>query len=117
MSRGGQNEDPAWLTESTSAAAVAVGSNKEVQKAVKNAATDHVKEKYLPGGGGGDVEDQNSKQRKSEAMIEFEATIPAEELSSMKKMNTVLRLAMTLVAIAMAIVAVFQILDGPDISS
>ena len=49
MSRGGQNDDPDWLKESTQDAAVAVAGNKEVQRAVTNAATDHVKQKYLPG--------------------------------------------------------------------
>jgi hypothetical protein len=106
MSRGGESEDPAWLTESTTAAAVAVGSNKEVQKAVTNAATDHVKQKYLPGAGDKDIEAQ---------VRELESNIEPEELQSMKKMNTILRLSFTLVAIAMCLVAVFQILDTPSI--
>lgn len=110
MSRGGQNEDPAWLTESTQDAAAAVASNKEVQKAVTNAATDHVKDKYLPGGGTGESQEDLEAQ-----MREFEAGINPEELESMKKMNQILRLSSALVAIAMCTVAVTQILSGPGI--
>jgi hypothetical protein len=57
-------------------------------------------------GGGGDIEDQ---------MKDFEAGINPEELESMKKMNSILRLSSVIVAIAMCTVAVSEILKGPDI--
>lgn len=112
MSRGGQSEDPAWLTESTQSAAVAVASNKEVQKAATNAATNHLKEKYLPSASNGEGEDGGDVENQ---LRDFEANINPEELASMKKMSLILRVASAVVAIAMCTVAITEILKGPDI--
>ena len=103
MSRGGDSNEPAWLQETTQNAAVAVASNKEVQKAVTTAATDHINEKFS---GDKDIAQQIS---------EFENNLDPEELQSMKKMNMILRLSFSIVAICMCTVAVTQILSGPSI--
>lgn len=104
MSRGGQSDEPAWLTESTQGVASAVASDKAVQKAVTNAATNHVKEKYIPTNADHEMQ-----------MRELESEIPPEELASMKQMHSILRISNIVVAIAICTVAVVEILNGPDI--
>ena len=114
MSRGGENEDPAWLTESSSSAAAAVASNKEVQNAVANAATEHAKEKYLPGGGGNkDVESQEAAAK----LAEIEAQLDPDDLAMMKKFRIALRVGFGITGGSMTVTAVFRILTGPDIET